>query len=52
MALLESYLTFNGNRAEAMRFHEWTLNGTMEMMTTHSKESERQPEKVQEGTSR
>lgn len=35
MALLESYLTFNGNCAEAMRFYERTLNGKMQMMMTH-----------------
>ena len=34
MALLETYLTFNGNCAEAMRFYERTLNGKMEMMIT------------------
>jgi len=36
MALLESYLTFNGNCAEAMRFYERTLGGKMEMMMTHA----------------
>ena len=36
MALLESYLTFNGNCAEAMRFYERTLNGKMQMMMTHA----------------
>jgi PhnB protein len=34
MALLETYLTFNGNCAEAMRFYERTLKGKMEMMLT------------------
>lgn len=34
MALLETYLTFNGNCAEAMRFYERTLKGKIEMMLT------------------
>lgn len=34
MALLETYLTFNGNCAEAMRFYERTLGGKIEMMLT------------------
>ena len=33
--LIESYLTFNGNCAEAMRFYERTLGGKIEMMMTH-----------------
>ena len=34
MALLETYLTFNGNCAEALRFYERTLGGKIEMMMT------------------
>jgi PhnB protein len=34
--LIESYLTFNGNCAEAMRFYERTLGGKIEMMMTHA----------------
>jgi PhnB protein len=34
MALLETYLNFNGNCAEAMRFYERTLGGKIEMMMT------------------
>lgn len=34
MALLETYLTFNGNCAEALRFYERTLGGKIEMMLT------------------
>ena len=32
MALLESYLTFNGNCAEAMRFYEAALGGKLEVL--------------------
>ena len=34
MALLETYLTFKGNCAEALRFYERTLGGKIEMMMT------------------
>ena len=33
MLQLNTYLTFNGNCADAMRFYERTLNGKLEMMT-------------------
>ena len=33
MPQLNTYLTFDGNCAEAMRFYERTLNGKLEMMT-------------------
>lgn len=32
MAVLDSYLFFNGNCADAMRFYERTLGGKLEMM--------------------
>jgi PhnB protein len=32
---LETYLSFNGNCAEAMRFYERTIGGKIEMMMTH-----------------
>lgn len=32
MAVLDSYLFFNGNCAEAMRFYERTLGGKLDMM--------------------
>lgn len=34
MSQLESYLFFDGRRAEAMRFYERTLGGKLEMMLT------------------
>ncbi len=34
MAQLNTYLTFDGNCAEAMRFYERVLGGKIEMMTT------------------
>ena len=36
MPRLEAYLTFDGNCAEAMRFYEKTLGGTLESMMTHA----------------
>ena len=33
MSQLNTYLTFDGNCADAMRFYERTLNGKLEMMT-------------------
>jgi PhnB protein len=36
MSQLETYLTFNGNCAEAMRFYERTLGGKIETMMTHA----------------
>ena len=36
MPLLEAYLTFDGNCAEAMRFYERTLGGKLESMMTHA----------------
>ena len=36
MAQLSTYLTFDGNCAEAMRFYESTLGGKLEMMMTHA----------------
>ncbi len=34
MSQLDTYLFFNGNCAEAMRFYERTLGGKIEMMMT------------------
>ncbi|RIX75922.1 VOC family protein [Acidovorax cavernicola] len=34
MSPINAYLTFDGNAAEAMRFYEKTLRGTMQMMMT------------------
>ncbi|MGN8078508.1 VOC family protein [Variovorax sp. 22077] len=34
MPNIHAYLTFDGNAAEAMRFYEKTLGGTMQMMMT------------------
>ena len=34
MSPIHAYLTFDGNAAEAMRFYEKTLGGTMQMMMT------------------
>ena len=36
MPVLDSYLFFNGNCAEAMRFYERTIGGKMEMMMTYA----------------
>jgi PhnB protein len=36
MPTFETYLTFDGNCAEAMRFYERTLGGKMEMLMTHA----------------
>jgi PhnB protein len=36
MPQLDAYLTFDGNCAEAMRFYERTLGGTLEAMMTHA----------------
>jgi PhnB protein len=36
MPQLDTYLIFDGNCAEAMRFYERTLGGKMEMMMTHA----------------
>lgn len=36
MSQLDAYLFFDGTCAEAMRFYERTLGGTMEMMMTHA----------------
>jgi PhnB protein len=35
MPMLDSYLFFNGNCAEAMRFYERTLGGKIDMMMTY-----------------
>ncbi len=35
MPHLDAYLTFDGNCADAMRFYERTLGGTLEVLTTH-----------------
>ena len=40
MPQLDSYLFFNGNCAEAMRFYERTLKGKLEMMMTHAESPE------------
>jgi PhnB protein len=36
MPTLDAYLTFDGNCAEAMRFYERTLRGTLETLMTHA----------------
>jgi PhnB protein len=36
MPLIDAYLTFNGDCAEAMRFYERTLGGKLETLTTHA----------------
>jgi PhnB protein len=36
MAQLDTYLTFDGTCAEAMRFYETALGGKLEMMMTHA----------------
>jgi PhnB protein len=36
MPILDSYLFFDGNCAQAMRFYERTLGGKLEMMMTHA----------------
>jgi PhnB protein len=45
MPVLDSYLFFNGNCAEAMRFYERTLGGKLERMMTYadSPEAEKCP---------
>jgi PhnB protein len=40
MPVLDSYLFFNGNCADAMRFYEKTLGGKMEMMMTYAQSPE------------
>ena len=40
MDQLEPYLFFDGNCAEAMRFYQRTLGGTLEMMMTHAESPE------------
>jgi PhnB protein len=40
MPVLDSYLFFNGNCADAMRFYEKTLGGKMEMMMTYAESPE------------
>jgi len=35
MPHLDAYLTFDGNCADAMRFYERTLGGTLEVLMTH-----------------
>ena len=35
MLQMDPYLTFDGNRAEAMRFYERALGGTIELMMTN-----------------
>ncbi|MDB5947598.1 MAG: PhnB protein-like protein, partial [Ramlibacter sp.] len=35
MPVLDSYLFFNGNCADAIRFYERTLGGKLEMMMTY-----------------
>ena len=36
MSTLDTYLFFDGNCAEAMRFYEKTLGGKLEMMMTQA----------------
>lgn len=40
MPVLDSYLFFNGDCADAMRFYERTLGGKMEMMMTYAESPE------------
>ena len=40
MPVLDSYLFFDGNCAEAMRFYERTLGGKMEMVMTYGQSPE------------
>jgi PhnB protein len=40
MPVLDSYLFFNGNCAQAMRFYETALGGTLEMMMTYGQSPE------------
>jgi PhnB protein len=40
MDQVETYLFFDGNCAEAMRFYERTLGGKLEMMMTHAESPE------------
>jgi PhnB protein len=40
MDQMETYLFFDGNCAEAMRFYERTLGGKLEMMMTHAESPE------------
>ena len=48
MPVLDSYLFFNGNCAEAMRFYERVLGGKMEMMMTYGQSP--QPEHCPAGS--
>ena len=48
MPVLDSYLFFNGNCAEAMRFYERTLGGKIEMMMTYGESP--QPEHCPAGS--
>src|SRR5688572_12306195 len=47
MPVLDSYLFFNGNCAEAMRFYERTLGGKLEALMTYGDSPE--PEKCPAG---
>ena len=47
MPMLDSYLFFNGNCAEAMRFYEKTLGGKLEKILTYADSPE--PEKCPAG---
>lgn len=47
MPVLDSYLFFNGNCAEAMRFYERTLGGKLERMMTYADSPE--PDKCPPG---
>jgi len=40
MSQIDTYLFFDGNCAEAMRFYERTLGGKLEMMMTHAESPE------------
>ena len=48
MPVLDSYLFFNGNCAQAMRFYESTLGGKLEMMMTYGQSP--QPEHCPAGS--
>jgi PhnB protein len=43
MARLETYIFFNGNCAEAMRFYERVLGGKIEMMMTYGESPSPEP---------
>jgi PhnB protein len=48
MPILDNYLFFNGDCAQAMRFYERTLGGKLEMMMTYGQSP--QPEQCPAGS--